>query len=79
MCADDGSGELDLGEFTQAVRTDCGLAPAVLSDKDLGEMFKAVDKDGASSDGVLLCGPPSHLPVYTVCFQIIGNLETMHD
>ena len=43
----DGSGELDFGEFAKAVRADCGINEAVVSDEDLKTMFDAVDGDGS--------------------------------
>ena len=43
----DGSGELDFGEFEQAVRTDCGLNEDVVPKADLQKMFDAVDADGS--------------------------------
>ena len=48
---DDGSGEMDVGEFTKAVRQDCGIAEAVVNDAELEEMFKAVDIDGSGGWG----------------------------
>jgi Ca2+-binding EF-hand superfamily protein len=43
----DGSGELDLAEFTQAVRQDLKVEPQLVSDKELGALFTAVDGDGS--------------------------------
>ena len=46
----DGSGEIDLEEFTQAIRSPmCGINQQVLSDRDLRKMFKAVDADGSGA------------------------------
>lgn len=43
----DGSGDLDFGEFSTAVRSDCGINQDVVSDEDLKRMFDAVDSDGS--------------------------------
>ena len=42
---DDGSGELDLAEFTKCVREECGLTVEATSDEDVGELFGIVDTD----------------------------------
>eukprot|EP01043_Picozoa_sp_COSAG02_P010326 COSAG02_NODE_361_length_23829_cov_82.704509_4_plen_1094_part_00 len=43
----DGSGELDEGEFAQAVRSDLAIDEATLSTKELKRLFRAVDVDGS--------------------------------
>ena len=43
----DGSGELDEGEFEQAVRSDLGVDETTLSAKELKQLFAAVDRDGS--------------------------------
>ena len=41
------SGEIDMKEFSAAVRSDGGLSDAVVSDEDLQSLFKEVDADGS--------------------------------
>ena len=41
----DGSGTLDTAEFIVAVRKDCDIGPAVVSDAELAEMFLVADDD----------------------------------
>ena len=42
---DDGSGELDVEEFTQCVRQECGLTVEKASDAEVAELFGIVDTD----------------------------------
>lgn len=42
---DDGSGELDLEEFTKCVRNECGLDKETTTDEDVQELFGIVDTD----------------------------------
>ncbi len=42
---DDGSGELDLEEFTECVRNECGLDKETTTDEDVEELFGIVDTD----------------------------------
>jgi Ca2+-binding EF-hand superfamily protein len=42
---DDGSGELDVEEFTKCVREECGLSEEKTSDEDVQELFGIVDTD----------------------------------
>jgi Ca2+-binding EF-hand superfamily protein len=43
----DGSGELDLEEFTRAIRRDAGVTRAIFSDDDLDRLFKRIDVDSS--------------------------------
>jgi Ca2+-binding EF-hand superfamily protein len=45
----DGSGELEMDEFMQAVRTECGLSRSLISDAHFQEMFDVIDSDGSRS------------------------------
>lgn len=42
---DDNSGELELDEFTNAVRVECGLSPDSVSDEQIEELFGVIDAD----------------------------------
>ena len=42
---DDGSGELEIDEFTDAVREECGLSDAAVSEQDISELFGVIDAD----------------------------------
>ena len=42
---DDNSGELDLDEFTNAVRIECDLSPESVSDEQIEELFGVIDAD----------------------------------
>ena len=42
---DDGSGELEIEEFTEAVREECGLSDAAVSEQDISELFGVIDAD----------------------------------
>lgn len=42
---DDKSGELELDEFTNAVRMECGLSPDSVSDEQIEELFGVIDAD----------------------------------
>ena len=46
---EDGSGELDMEEFSHAVRNDLGVSKEMLKDHELRKMFYAVDTDGGGS------------------------------
>ena len=46
---DDGSGEIDLEEFTGAVRKDMRLPQQVITDEELRDLFAQADADGAGS------------------------------
>ena len=46
---DDGSGELEFGEFTTAVRLECGLSEAAVSSSDIEELFGVIDADGSGA------------------------------
>ena len=41
----DGSGELDLAEFSQAVRKECQLSARLIGDGELREIFDVIDVD----------------------------------
>lgn len=41
----DGNGELDIHEFTSAVREECHLPPTIVSDSEMAEIFRVVDAD----------------------------------
>jgi Ca2+-binding EF-hand superfamily protein len=43
----DGSGELDMEEFTHAIRRDAGVTRAVFSDEELARLFERIDADGS--------------------------------
>ena len=47
MFDDDGSGELDEQEFTAAIRKECDLSAAEVSDDDISELFTVVDVDAS--------------------------------
>jgi Ca2+-binding EF-hand superfamily protein len=52
----DHSGELELGEFTAAVRGECNLKESQMSDNDLEELFAVVDADESGAiDAAELC------------------------
>jgi Ca2+-binding EF-hand superfamily protein len=42
----DGSGELDMDEFTKAIRADLAITPELLSNEEVSQLFAAVDTDG---------------------------------
>ena len=47
MYDDDASGELDIEEFTTAVRMDLGVSEGTMSPPELKLLFRAVDADGS--------------------------------
>ena len=53
---DDNSGELDVEEFTNAVRVECGLHEDAVSDKEIEELFGVIDTDqgGGIDSGELM-------------------------
>ena len=42
---DDGSGELELDEFSTALRQECGLSESEVSDEEISELFGVIDAD----------------------------------
>jgi Ca2+-binding EF-hand superfamily protein len=42
---DDGSGELEIGEFAVAVRQECGLTENAVSNEEISELFGVIDAD----------------------------------
>ena len=42
---DDGSGELELDEFTRAVREECQLNKQAVPDNEIAELFGVIDAD----------------------------------
>ena len=52
----DGSGELELGEFIEAVRGECKLSPNEISNNDIEELFGVIDADESGAiDAPELC------------------------
>ena len=52
----DNSGELELGEFTAAVRAECKLSESEISDNDIEELFGVIDADESGAiDANELC------------------------
>ena len=47
MYDDDGSGELDIEEFTNAVRKECEISAAAVPDSEIEELFNVIDVDGS--------------------------------
>ena len=46
---DDGSGELEISEFTKAVRIECGLSESAVPFRDIQELFGVIDADGSGA------------------------------
>ena len=46
---DDGSGELEISEFTKAVRIECGLSETAVPFRDIAELFGVIDADGSGA------------------------------
>jgi Ca2+-binding EF-hand superfamily protein len=49
MYDDDESGELELEEFSRAVRQECSLAVDAVSDREVAELFHVIDADGSGA------------------------------
>ena len=47
MYDDDASGELDVEEFTNAVRKECEISAAAVPDSEIEELFNVIDADGS--------------------------------